>query len=664
MFIFNLPKHYRFLLTLFVLGISLFTSFRLVLLMTNLDKLGLLPDEQKTGLIIKAFIMGFRFDSVVSGYILCVPAILLFAASFYKNRSSRLLNFIYYYCGILYTFSFLICCVDIPYFNHFFSRLTTAVFNWSGEDRFVFHMIAQEKSYLIYLPLFVLTSFIFWFFHFNFIRELLFKKSDFNFIVNIFYFIVCGTLIFICIRGRIEYKSPIRSGTANFSSYAFPNQLGLNPNFTFFRSCLDDLIFNSQELHLMDDEQALVIASDYLNKDLNNYRDAVYTGHSLSNEVNNYNVVLFLMESMSAEKMSLFGSKNKLTPFLDSLSKESYSFLNFYTSGIHTYNGIFSTLYSYPALLKKHPMKVTNIPKMSGFPVTLKQHGYSTVFFTTHDEQFDNMAGFLYANGFENIFSEKDYPDHLVAGATGVPDHVMFEHAVPVLNSFYRKNKPFFAALLTASDHGPYFIPDYISFKAKSSGINNQIVEYADWSLSRFMHIASKEEWYKNTIFVFVADHGAVINPVYDMPLSFHHSPFIIYAPELIKEPREFYELCGQIDVFPTIMDILQIKYNNNTMGISILNQKREFIYFCTDDKIGCLNEKYFYIYRMNGEESLYSYRLKTTEDILFENKNLSAEMQKYAFCMMQSAQYILKEFSSVQNYSIKRASNIYSKSN
>jgi len=656
-----LPKQARFILSLYALGIGLFFILRLVLLLTNLDKAYLLPDGERTDLILNAFIMGFRFDNVISGYILCFPSLLLILFSFTKTAYSKLHWLIFYYCGVLYSIAFFACCADIPYFNHYFARLTTAVFNWGGVNGFIFNMILQEKTYFLYIILFTIVATAFWYVYTKYLRLILFAKDEFRFIRNLGFALLFIPLIFVSIRGRVEAKSPIRVGTAYFSTYAFPNQLGLNPLFTLVRSYLDDINNESQRIHFLNDDDALKKTVKYLKiKNASAGRDLKYA--LLSRRVNysqspaKANVVLILMESMSAEKMRLFGNRDCLTPNLDSLAKLSYSFKNFYTAGIHTYNGIFSTLYSFPALLKQHPMKVTNIPRMTGLPVTLKENGYSTAFFTTHDDQFDNMAGFMLSNGFDKIISQKDYPGEYIAGATGVPDHIMFEQSIPKLNSLDKKGKPFFAAYLTASDHGPYFIPDYIPFRPKSKGIRNQIIEYADWSLYRFMQLASEQKWFQNTIFIFVADHGAALDPLYDMPLSFHHSPFIIFSPRYVKKPKVYNQLCGQIDVYPVIMDLLKISYTNSTLGVNVLRDKRPYIYFSSDDKIGCINENHFLVIRMTGGESLYNYSGKSTTDIIDSNRALADDMKNYTFSMMQSSQIILQDLSSIRKHSIQLA--------
>lgn len=643
----RVPKNIRFLAFSYPLGLAFFFFFRLILTISNSERLFTLPPSERCHLMLDAFIMGFRFDTVISAYILLLPFLIFSISTFFSVKPVLADKAAIYLAGILYSVSFIICSADIPYFRYYFSRLNTAVFNWMDQKSFMFGMVFHEISYFLYVILFIIMAALFWYLFIKgakrYVLNEKYQPERKLFLRNSLYFIVTVPFIFLGIRGRIEQKSPIRVGTAYFSSYSFPNQLGLNPVFTFLRSYLDDLEGKTIQLHLMDDKTALKNTINYLNA-VNAPSAFPISRYSKTDGIpRNMNVVLVIMESMSAEKMKRYGNEKHLTPRLDSLASVSVCFDNFYSAGIHTYNGIYSTLYSYPALLKQHPMKQTRIPKMSGFPNILSNAGYSTVFFTTHDEQFDNMSGFMYSNGFQRIVSQKDYPQQWVVGPTGVPDHILFEQAIPVLNGLSAKNKPFFAALLTASDHGPYHIPDNIPFKPKSQGMQNNIVEYADWSIGHFMSMASSQDWFKNTIFVFVADHGAVVNPVYDMPLSFNHSPFIIFAPSIFKSPASLKEPGGQIDVFPTIMYLLNIPYVNNTMGVDLFSTKRQYIYFSCDDKIGCVDQKYFYIYRMTGEESLYDYTAGSTINLLKEKPEKAKEMKEYSFSMLQSAQFLLR---------------------
>lgn len=399
-------------------------------------------------------------------------------------------------------------------------------------------------------------------------------------------------LIFIGIRGRLNEKSPIRVGTAYFSDHAFLNQLGLNPVFTLMRSYFDSLDERNKTVALMDDNQAIQNVRKYLgiSQPIGDYPIARRVVPDSTGE-KRYNIVLVIMESMSAAKMERPGNTRNLTPFLDSISHAGYYFENIYTAGIHTFNGVFSTLFSFPAIYRQNPMKESTMFKYNGIGHTLKKNGYSTTYFTTHDGQFDNIEGFLKGNDFENIISRADYPSEKVKTTLCVPDDNMFEFSMRVIDGLSKENKPFFVAFMTASDHGPYYLPNY--FKPKNKDIKDQMTEYADWSLRKFINLASAKEWFSNTIFIFVADHGAPINAVYDIPLDYHHTPLIFYAPGIIKEAQTFDCMDGQIDIFPTIMGILNQSYINNTLGIDLLSGSRPYIFINHEDKFGVIGQDY-----------------------------------------------------------------------
>lgn len=671
------PPHIVFIFKIYLLGILTFTLFRILLFIVNYNHIYSI-DEDRWYYIIMAFFMGLRFDTVISAYILSVPLLFLTLLQFIvpAHKTVRLglfnwsrvysTNFVIIYCGALYSLAFIICAIDIPYFTFFFSRLTTMALTWFDNPEFVIKMIFSEKTYWIYIipMLAVLLGFlvILQFFRTHYLnvshlpgRKYLSQQIDPAFPSPLRYYVKTSVfsvlmfgLLFAGIRGRLEKKSPIRVGTAFFSPYAFPNQLGLNPVFTFLRSSLDDLKSENQKISLIEDAKAIDLVgssfgiTDQLGSPVARIQKAFVRNTDDTVKTTSPNVIIVIMESMGANKMGRFGNADNLTPFLDKLADRGYSFDQAYTAGIHTYNGIFSTLFSHPAILNQHSLKRLPIQSYSGISQTLKSFGYQTIFFMTHDDQFDNTGGFLRANGFDEVISQKDYPASMLMSTLGVPDHYLFENSINRLSRMYLKGKPFLAAYMTASDHGPYIIPAGIPFKPKNTDIRKAIVEYADYSISHFLKLASLQPWFSNTYFVFVADHGFSEGGVYDMPLSYHHTPFIIYAPTLLREAKSFDKMAGQIDIFPTLMGLLNKPFVNNTLGINLLTESRPYIYFSDDDKIACLNAEYFYVYRKNGPHSLYRWKMNDTYNYLASYPKITTSMRNYAFQMIQTSQYMI----------------------
>jgi len=624
------------ILKVYMLVLSIYFIFRLILFFTELHRIDFA--EVKITTIIKSFIMGVRFDTVISSYIMALPVLILLILDIFKKKNKFLETIIFYWIFILFSVTFIFSSVDIPYFSQFFSRLTIGAFAWFDSLGFVFKMIAQEPKYfLIILPLIIIVLLFK-----KLLKRMYFKEQNYNYTQTKYKIpitLIVLALVFLGIRGRMERKSPIRVGTAYFCNHSFLNQLGLNPTFTLLRSYLDSKSNKNKSITLMNDELAIAKTKKSLQVPSSNFISPIarkITPDSIS--INKPNIILVTMESMSAAKMKYHGNKHNLTPFLDSLVYKSLYFENIYTAGKHTFNGIFSTNYSYPALYRQHPMK--NIRKFYGMPSVLKNQGYSTTFFINHDTQFDNVEGFLRANDFDNVIGQKDYPTEEVKTTLGVPDDYMFRYAIPKLNELHKENKPFFVSMMTASDHGPFYLPEY--FKPHNDEIKKQMVEYADWSLKQLFKMASKQEWYDNTIFILIADHGEALSAPYDISLDYHHSPLIIYAPKLIN-PIIKKQIGGQIDVFPTVMGILNLPYINNTLGIDLLKESRPYIFINDDNKVGVLNDSLFMIMKDKEKSKLFKYQNGDKHNYAQEYPEQILEMENYIKHNLQTYQYMLK---------------------
>ncbi|MGY8944472.1 MAG: LTA synthase family protein [Flavobacteriales bacterium] len=629
----------RFILKIYLLALSVFSVFRIILFLSEFDRI----DEKEVAIltIIKSFIMGVRFDIVISGYILILPTLIFLTLEVIGFRSKSIKQFFFYWIYILFTISFTVSTADIPYFNQFYDRFSVGAFEWMESYKIVISMIFQEPKYFLFIIPFILLEIVFYI-----LLKKIFEQENetqkINFFLNTFVSLIFLAIVFLGIRGRIEEKSQIRIGTAYFSNNSFLNKLGLNPSFTLIRSYLDSKDKDNRVVKFMDDKLAIEMVQKNLGITKTQYNSPiareVQPDTLLSAQPN---VVLIIMESMSAAKMKRHGSTEELTPFLDSLSHNSIYFENIYTAGKHTFNGIFSTLFSFPALYRQHSMKTNN--QYDGISTSLLKNGYSTTYFTTHDSQFDNIEGFLRSNNFQNVISQSDYPVSEVKTTLGVPDDFMFRFSIPKINQLSERENPFFVTFMTTSDHSPFYVPEY--FQPKAKAIESQIVQYADWSLQQFIQLASKEAWFNNTIFVFVADHGAAIDAKYDISLNYFHTPLIIYAPELFKANEVHQKIGSQIDVYPTVMGLIKQKYVNNTLGIDLLNEERKFTIINDDDKVGILDTDYLCIMKNNGAKlELYKYKEQDKSNYFDQEQEKALEMADYAKSNMQVHQIMISE--------------------
>ncbi len=629
----------RFILKIYLLALSVFSVFRIMLFLSEFDRI----DEKEVAIltIIKSFIMGVRFDIVISGYILILPTLIFLTLELIGIKSKSIKQFFFYWIYILFTIAFTVSTADIPYFNQFYDRFSVGAFEWMESYKIVISMIFQEPKYFLFIIPFILLEIVFYI-----LLKKIFEQENetqrINFFLNTFVSLIFLAIVFLGIRGRIEEKSPIRIGTAYFSNNSFLNKLGLNPSFTLIRSYLDSKDEDNRVVKFMNDKLAIEMVQKNLGITKTQYNSPIAREIQPDTLLSEQpNVVLIIMESMSAAKMKRHGSTEELTPFLDSLSHNSIYFENIYTAGKHTFNGIFSTLFSFPALYRQHSMKTNN--QYDGISTSLLKNGYSTTYFTTHDSQFDNIEGFLRSNNFQNVMSQSDYPVSEVKTTLGVPDDFMFRFSIPKINELSERENPFFVTFMTTSDHSPFYVPEY--FQPKAKAIESQIVQYADWSLQQFIQLASKEAWFNNTIFVFVADHGAAIDAKYDISLNYFHTPLIIYAPEIFEGNQVHQKIGSQIDVYPTVMGLIKQKYVNNTLGIDLLNEERKFTIINDDDKVGILDTDYLCIMKNNGAKlELYKYKEQDKSNYFDQEQEKALEMADYAKSNMQVHQIMISE--------------------
>ncbi|KAA3643673.1 MAG: LTA synthase family protein [Bacteroidetes bacterium] len=637
---FKLPNYLKYLFKVYFIGIGIFFLLRCVSFFLNWNLVQAIPEDIRSASLLHSFLLGIRFDTIISTYLLALPFLLLFINDLFFDNKKPLITLTKHLVLVLYLIAFIIAVIDIPYFNHFNYRLTTAALMWVESPVFVVKMVVQEYSYWIFIALLIVLVYTFAKGMKRLSNASFTKNQTINKGLKSLFFLVTAFLLFIGLRGRTDFdKSPLGPPDAYFSDYSITNQMSLNPVFTFLKSALDYKKRHNGDIGLMNDEQAITLSQQFLNREGNEYSPIAKEVIPDSSYPNQPNVVLVMMEGHSAKMMAVNGNEDGCSPFLDSLLKESLYFKHIYSAGIHTHNGILGILNAYPALFERHALKQLPIQRFNNLPRVLKNHGYNNIYFSNHDLEFDNVGGFLTENGFEQLISDRIYPKEKQLSTLGVPDDYMFEFSIPYLNELEKKNKPFLATYMTTSNHIPYHFPE--NYKRRYESRQLDAFAYADWSLKKFMQMAQKQSWYENTIFVFVADHGWAINPTYDLALSHSHIPLIFYSPKYIPEPKLDTNMGGQIDVFPTLMGLLKLPYVNNTLGLDLLKEHRPYIYFNSDNKIGVIDQKHLYIYRKDGPESFHEYF--NSENIIDSFKAKADSMRNYAFAQMQVANYLIR---------------------
>lgn len=638
-----MPKKYfirspfLFLFCTYVLYLVLFTGFRYLFFFQHQSSAGIFSSE----LLMSSWSLAIRFDAMVSAYLVMLPLVLLLVNYFLKSASKKLTTLSIGIINISAFIILLICCTDIPYYKFFKSRITTSVLLWAGDfGQSISYVLSDKKFYpliaLLFIVFFLIVVFV------RYLKnKLLICRTANNHSFKFKTFIAACTILLVIHSARgFHFIRPPGIREAFFSNNAFINQLTLNPMLTFFES------LSLFRIDYMEDEQAIALAQYHLGVKKTLYKSPIARLDKTVSAENKKNVVLILMEGMSAGRMKMFGEQKNLTPFLDSLAMNSLFFPNIYSNGIHTCNGVYGTLCSFPSLMAIHPM--SNVQSCNlyfdGMLSTMKNNGYTNLLFCSHDDQFDNMGYFLPRNGLDRIYGWKDYPKEKIENVWGVNDEFLFDFALKRIDSLAKQDKKFFTTILTISTHPPQEMPKQTSYKPRSIDVFDQVFEYADWALKQFMKTCASKDWFDNTLFVFVADHGISLPSKLEAPLSLNHVPLIIYSSDSAFVKKENKNFGMQSDIYPTVMSLLGISYANNTMGVNLLQHQRPFAYFSQDNRLGVINDNYYLVIDKYGSEYLYQYRKDDMRNYIHSNTALTDSMKNYAYSMLQTTQWLIEK--------------------
>jgi phosphoglycerol transferase MdoB-like AlkP superfamily enzyme len=275
------------------------------------------------------------------------------------------------------------------------------------------------------------------------------------------------------------------------------------------------------------------------------------------------NIIMISVESLSAEFMDSYGGTNGvlkgLTPELDKLGKEGLKFDRLFATGTRTVRGLEALSLGTPPIPGQAIVRRPKHDHLSTLGELLTYQGFSTFFFYGGYGYFDNMNAYYAANNYR-VIDRTDIPKDKVGfeNVWGVADEYLFDQVIRTLDDNSAKGtdgKPFFAQIMTTSNHRPYTYPAG-RIDIPSPGGRDGGVKYTDYAIGKFIKDAKTKPWFKDTLFVIVADHCASAAGKTRLPVTGYHIPLIFYAPALLK-PAVFSPVVSQIDIAPTLIEVL-----------------------------------------------------------------------------------------------------------
>jgi len=569
------------------------------------------------GYIPMTLLQGLWRDNVLAALLLIFPTMAFIATLFIFRKNPTSWKILFTSSAIYYAIVHPLCVFSsiatIPYYAEFSKLIdATALHMLNGESgQIIADMIFSDAEYFNYALIAIILVLVHIFF-IVMIARFFIKKAEPKCIIPTNEYLYIGfSLIYILLS---LYYRPTNVNQAHYSNDQSYDRMALSSALYLGIS----LLHQGDEAYASASNYVSFLSSEQIDSLSHIYdiggnarlpEDTSFFQRSIINvgpkvTISNPNIVLILMEGMSARLMASFGQRDGLTPFLDSIYNKSLHFSHCYSVGMRTSNGIFGTLTSWPSVLCYHPIHANQSFPFNGLPVMLHKIGYHNMFFIPHQAEFDGLNYFLPRQLFDDIYSKINYDASRFVNSWGPNDEYVFEYAIPVMRKAAAENAPFFATILSISNHAPYALP--ATFKPHSSDLKFQMVEYADYALRQFFEAAQQESWYENTLFVLVADHGRIQQETEcELPDQLNHIPLIIFGAGL--DPQECTSMTSQMDIMHIILGLLNKDDNTLDFGVDVLSTPRRYVTYCSWTAMACRSLDRLYIFnKEDNRESFY----------------------------------------------------------
>lgn len=653
----RIPRYTRYIFFVFSMLFALSTIFRVVFFVLNRIYQVSTSEE-----LLQAFWFGIRFDLKLAA--LCTLPLAIFI-SFTGNRVFekkwiKLMTSIY--ATLLFLFITTFYVFDFGYYDYLEIRLDASSLRFFNDLSISSQMLWESYPVLWIFWFIVLFTFLGFWIHKKGVSKLQPKKTSDNKPKNwVFKTITLLLLGFFIYNSFSHY--PLRWSQAFFTQKNKVNQFALNPVLFFF----DSFSFRSEGFDIKELQKYYPVIADHLQlpKDKIRFERTSAFPDSIPNRLN---VVFVMMESVGVKGLSYYGNPLSTSPNIDNVIAKGIRFSNFFTDKGGTAASVFASLTGLPDIddvstASRNPMIVNQRILMNQF------EGFEKLYFLGGSANWANIRGIFHSNIKDlKIFEEGSYEIENRSDVWGIDDYALFREADKELKKLHDSKKPFVAYIQTASNHRPYTYPDQLeSFRAlseqdfdekafKNSGFKSieqlNALRYLDFNVGRFLNRAKKSGYYENTIFVFFGDHNSIMDASnhyeieYNLNLTFKHIPFVIYAPQLF-EPRAVNRYGMLIDLFPTVMNLVEINHTNYTLGRDLLDSVNykstsSFVYLkqSGEPTIGILKDSLFYkIQLLTKKAFLFDLKDEKQQDL----KNVKKETKAYLDSLTMGYYYATK---------------------
>ena len=561
-------NNFKYFVKLFIFWLLYFCINRLFFISIYIDEFLQFDNYE----LLKIFPYSFPLDISFISYLSTIISIILFlnSLSLRKHFNIIISEFIYW-VNILFiiTSSLLVAC-EISLYSEWSTKLNFNALRHLSNPSEVFLTATYENYFILLVSLCIAVFFIKLYSIFVHQRFISIRYNYKDLFLRMIKLPIVLAIFLVLIRGGVQ-EIPINLSDAYFSKNIIVNDVTVNPNWNLIQNLLKNKTnFKGNPYKKYPKERV-----DRFIKSIKKNNDSTINVLNTKQP----NIVFILLESWSADMIESLGGLNGVTPNFNELEKDGLLFTNFYSNGFKSdqaMTAIFSSFPSFPFVsIINQTDKARKLPALNKSLVN-----YNSSYFFGGQLTYGNIKGYLLSQGFDLVKDGANYSD-FPSGALGVHDEFMF-------NSFKDELKylpePFMSTLFTISSHSPYDFPaeHKLSYNSKHDKYVNSVA-YTDKCLGSFFQSIKNESWYKNTLFVILADHS-------------HNSPIkrrlaekakfripMLWFGEVLKNEYKGVKcnnFASHLDVGPTILNQMDIHIDNDYFGVDIFSSDTGFIFY------------------------------------------------------------------------------------
>ena len=513
------------------------------------------------------FLQGFRFDLVLLGLMLAIPALcfpVLASNRFLVPAWRSLLKYCLPLALLLVVF---MECSTPSFVDQFDSRPNILFLEYLNHPREVGATLWAAYKLPILLAVIVVSA-ITWI-NSRQLGRLVRPIQPTGVIPAL---LVTPLLLIICtgfIRSTLDHR-PVNPSTVALSNDPLVNDLALSSAYTALYALYETrheaqggfryAEISDQDVLAQVKASMMIDGADFTSATLPTLHRQQLTDPNIGRK----NLVIIVQESLGAEFVGALGGVG-VTPNLDKLSREGIWFTHLYATGTRSARGLEAVVSGFTPTTSRSVVKLGRSQR-NFFTLgdLLARAGYDTSFIYGGESQFDNMRRFFMNNGFQRVIDKKDYEDPVFTGSWGVSDEDLFNKAHAEFSASHEK--PFFSLVFSSSNHSPFQFPDgRIELHDGEKNTVNNAVKYADYALGQFIENAKQSNYWDDTVFLIVADHNSRVYGSEIIPVERFHIPGLILGGSI--SAAEFTPVASQIDLGPTLLSLVGVGCDHPMIG-------------------------------------------------------------------------------------------------